>query len=101
MNDSTVETRANCREIYIYRYILAPQEEEPIILLAILNSDECTVVVVVCRAGNLNKEQRLKSNRFQRKLARLKRERGGCRRGEGKGEWIVDGIRMVEKERKE
>lgn len=99
MNDSTVETRANCREIYIY--ILAPQEEEPIILLAILNSDECTVVVVVCRAGNLNKEQRLKSNRFQRKLARLKRERGGCRRGEGKGEWIVDGIRMVEKERKE
>lgn len=99
MNDSTVETRANCREIYIY--ILAPQEEEPIILLAILNSDECTVVVVVCRAGNLNKEQRLKSNRFQRKLARLKRERGGCRRGEGKGEWIVDGIRMVEKKRKE
>lgn len=99
MNDSTVETRANCREIYIY--ILAPQEEEPIILLAILNSDECTVVVVVCRAGNLNKEQRLKSNRFQRKLARLKRERGGCRKGEGKGEWIVDGIRMVEKERKE
>lgn len=99
MNDSTVETRANCREIYIY--ILAPQEEEPIILLAILNSDECAVVVVVCRAGNLNKEQRLKSNRFQRKLARLKRERGGCRKGEGKGEWIVDGIRMVEKERKE
>lgn len=42
---------------------------EPIILLAILNSDEeCVVVVVVCRAGKLamvEQRARLKSNRFK------------------------------------
>lgn len=56
------ETRANCREIQHFL------PTEPIILLAILNSDEECVVVVVCRAGKLamvEQRARLKSNRFK------------------------------------